>query len=437
MGRPYKIVIINKSDTTGGAAVVSFRLLEALRREGAEAGMLVAEKKSDSLHVRLAASKIKIKINFLLERLRIFIDNGFNRSTLFKIDTGEMGLPLWRNQLVKEADAVLINWVNQGMLSLKGISKILKSGKAVIWTMHDMWCMTGICHHAYSCIHFHKQCGNCHLLGKNESSDDLSHKVWKIKSNLYNNAKESGKRFSFVAVSSWLMGKGLESSLLKTMPVEVIPNPFDIPENPKIRVAKDKESEIIVLFGAARLDDPIKGLPVLKEMSGVIASRYPETARRLKIVTFGSVKDPAALEGFCLPLENSGILNAEEVRKAYERADILISASHYETLPGTLVEAQAYGCIPVSFNQGGQSDIVDHKVTGYLAEISEDLSVASKNLADGVVWAISQLEDSENYQKIILKMRENIKAKFSYNSIARQYIELIDKLLCKNGEKSD
>ena len=43
-----KILIINKSDSTGGAAVVSRRLMEALRAEGADARMLVVEKLTDS-----------------------------------------------------------------------------------------------------------------------------------------------------------------------------------------------------------------------------------------------------------------------------------------------------------------------------------------------------------------------------------------------------
>ena len=134
-----KIAIINKSDSIGGAAVVSRRLMEALRREGADARMVVVEKLSDSSFVEVAASKFQIFVKFLTERLRIFLANGFNRATLFQIDTGETGLPLWKLPLVKNADAVLINWVNQGMLSLKGVEKILKLGKPVIWTMHDMW----------------------------------------------------------------------------------------------------------------------------------------------------------------------------------------------------------------------------------------------------------------------------------------------------------
>lgn len=161
-----KILIINKSDSTGGAAVVSRRLMEALRAEGADARMLVVEKLTDSPFVEVAAPPEKEMIPFLAERLKIFLANGLSRKTLFKIDTASDGLPLWEHPLVKGADLVLLNWVNQGMLSLRGVRRILEMGKPVAWTMHDMWCMTGVCHHAAECRGFEKECGCCPLLGR-------------------------------------------------------------------------------------------------------------------------------------------------------------------------------------------------------------------------------------------------------------------------------
>ncbi len=92
-----KILIINKSDSTGGAAVVSRRLMEALRAEGADARMLVVEKLTDSPFVEVAAPPEKEMIPFLAERLKIFLANGLSRKTLFKIDTASDGLPLWEH----------------------------------------------------------------------------------------------------------------------------------------------------------------------------------------------------------------------------------------------------------------------------------------------------------------------------------------------------
>ena len=130
-----KVLLINKSDATGGAAVVTRRLMEALQAQGVDARMLVVERLTDSPSVGLAASRRASKVPFLAERLKIFLANGFNREHLFKVDTASDGLTLWRHPWVKEADVICLNWINQGMLSLRGIERIAAMGKPIVWTI--------------------------------------------------------------------------------------------------------------------------------------------------------------------------------------------------------------------------------------------------------------------------------------------------------------
>lgn len=417
-----KIVIVNKSDRTGGAAVVSFRLMEALRSIGIDARMLVVEKLTDSQYVEQAGSRLAINKNFIEERLKIFIANGFSRTTLFKIDTATDGLPLWNHPLIKDADAVILNWVNQGMLSLKGVRKILESGKPVVWTMHDMWCMTGICHHAAECREFHKNCEKCMLLGKEAIDKKLAGKIWRRKKKLYS----LQHKIKFVAVSNWLYGKSKESGLLADRDVSVIPNAFLFTDDVRRRIKKPAGDKITIGFGAARLDDPIKGLPVLVEMTRLLKSNYPELASRMELVTFGNVKNPESLSGIAVAHRHLGMVRGEDaVREIYEDTDIVVSSSSYETLPGTLVEAQAYGCVPVSFDRGGQRDIIDHLSTGYIAEYSDNIRVAAQHLAEGVVWAALKVDAPEEISEIREKMRREVVRKFSPESVARRYLEII------------
>lgn len=438
-----RVVIINKSDSTGGAAVVSRRLLEALRDCGVDARMLVAEKLTDSPFIALAASPIEIKERFMSERLAIFIENGFDRKTLFKIDTATKGLSLWKHPWVRDADAVLLNWVNQGLLSLKGIEKIIGTGKPVIWTMHDLWCMTGICHHPAQCDHYRKSCGDCFLLGKRQGPHDLSSKIWKRKSLLYGpRESSSGKNLKFVAVSRWLAEKAAQSSLLGQKTVSVIPNPFDfgksrnvedlIGEEGKTRKERKtgEEGKIKVLFGAARLDDPVKGFPVLIELTRLLNSQYSDLASRLELVTFGDIKDTALFSQLAIKHTHLGrIYGEEKIAEIYRDCQIVLSSSSYETLPGTLVEGQAFGCIPVSFNQGGQGDIIDHLSTGYIAEYNQDVKTAARNLAEGLAWADGIISNREAHLQIIGRMRERAIEKFDSANVARRYIALIQSMI--------
>lgn len=419
-----RIAIINKSDSTGGAAVVSRRLMEALRKEGVDARMIVTEKHTDSPFVVEAASEWRERIPFIEERLGIFISNGFDRETLFKIDTGSRGLPLWRHPLVREADAVFLNWVNQGMLSLSGVEKIIAAGKPVVWTMHDMWCFTGVCHHAGECERYIGECGCCPLLKGKSGENDLSRKVWSKKRRLPLSVR-------FVAVSNWLKERAKRSSLLRDADVRVIPNAFHIDSNDfEEALIQRKNDSIRLLFGAARLDDPVKGLPSLVEATKILRKENPQLADRIELVTFGAMKNPDSFDGLAIPVRHLGMIREEEkVKEIYKSGDILVSASEYETLPGTLVEAQAYGCIPVSFNRGGQNDIVDHKITGWLADRDEDPAVGGRNLAKGIVWAAGIAGDPNRREQMVRDMRESVVRKFSSESVAREYIRLVEEII--------
>ncbi len=418
-----KIALICKSDSTGGAAVVTFRLMNALRANGMDARMIVTEKKSGSPHVIEAASQNKSLVPFLAERLRIFAGNGFNRKTLFRIDTASDGLPLHRIPFVREADVICLNWVNQGVVSLKGIRKLAALGKPLVWTMHDMWNMTGICHHAGYCQKFlgpRGECGDCPLLEHKASKNDLSHKVWQHKRNLYDSVN-----INFVAVSTWLADTARKSSLMHDSDISVIPNAFDTTtiSLPTKTAVSDNRDSARIIFGAARIDDPVKNHHTLVEATKILADKYPQEAKRLELVTFGSLKDPDALKGVAIRHTHLGRISPEEIRDIYESGSVVVSTSEWETLPGTLIEGQAWGCVPVALDHGGQPDIIDHLSTGYLEPWSDNRKENALRIAEGILWGIN------NRNSVIQIMQHSVIEKFAENTVAEKYIRLFRKLL--------
>lgn len=419
-----KVVIINKSDATGGAAVVSMRLMIALRNLGVDARMLVAEKRSNSPFVVKAAGNLALKIPFLAERLKIFVANGFNRADLFKVDSASDGLPLWKHPLVSEADIICLNWVNQGFLSINGLKRIAKLGKPIVWTMHDMWNFTGICHHAGPCCRWHDRCGDCPFLGKKKAPGDLSEKVWKQKQEAYDFAARvlPSRRINFVAVSNWLAGLARNSSLLRNADISVIPNAFPLPSEPVEHLTHDK---FRIIMGAARLDDPVKGLPILVEATKYIRNNHPELAANMELVTFGNIRNPEAFNEIAIAHNHIGPVSGEDnIRHIYASGDAVVSTSLYETLPGTLVEGLAYGCVPVAFIRGGQTDIVDHLDTGYIAQWNDDIRAAARNIAEGLLWAMEKTSPEHR-----ARMLSAARLKFDAPAVAEAYISLFSRIL--------
>ena len=146
-----KVIVVNHSDMQGGAAIVSLRLVHALQEKGVDARMLVIDKQSDDTLVGVMRDKWRNKWNFLAERLGVFLRNGMRRDTLFKIDSGSHGINIVNHPWVKDADVVCLNWVNQGTMSMKSIKQLGATGKPIVWTMHDMWNCTGVCHYSFEC----------------------------------------------------------------------------------------------------------------------------------------------------------------------------------------------------------------------------------------------------------------------------------------------
>lgn len=416
-----KIIIINKSDETGGAAIVSRRLMDALRDKGVDARMLVVEKRTDSPFIERAASAAAIRRAFMAERLRIFMANGMNRADLFKVDTASDGLDLYRHRWVREADVICLNWVNQGMVSLSGLRHLLRLGKPVVWTMHDLWCMTGICHHPGDCLGFTRECGYCPFLGRAKGPADISHSVWKSKKAIYSEEPP----IHFVAVSRWLAQKASGSSLLREAAVSVIPNAFPVESFREGSGSTDGKFRIVT--GAARLDDPVKGLPFLLEAMRILKEKHPELAQRTELITFGTFKNPDAMKGVAVSHKHLGrVSGTEALSEIYGNADCVLSTSLYETLPGTLIEGQACGAFPVSFNRGGQADIIEHGTTGWLAEFPDcesDIRLGAERIAEGLAKAALR----SPRQRGIL--REEVIKKFSAESVADRYIALFDSLL--------
>ncbi|MDE6097892.1 MAG: glycosyltransferase [Muribaculaceae bacterium] len=405
-----KTVIINHSDTRGGASVVSYRLLKALKAEGADVKMLVCHKATDDPDVITAAPKWRCRIPFIAEHLGIFAANGFDRSSLFKISTGSDGLPLHRHPLVKSADAVILNWVNQGMLSLDTIRKLADSGKRIIWTMHDMWNLTGICHHAGSCSGYLRQCGKCPLINKKEKLNDLSHDILLRKKELYNSCD-----IHFVAVSNWLAGLARRSSLMAHSRISVIPNAFPIedflnpPDYDRNSLGLPAHKPLIVM-GAARLDDPIKNLPMAIKALNILADKGPDA----HAVFYGGIRHAEILNSLRLPFTYMGTIDEPaKLRSLMHHASAVLSSSDYETLPGTLIEGQAAGAIPVSFGNGGQSDIIDHLSSGYIARTGD-----ADDLAAGLGWAVTHPHDPDF-------LADSVRRRFSARAVARRYLELL------------
>jgi len=395
------------------------RIYKALRKNHVEAKMLVRDKISEDVNViSINTSWIAKKINFLRfvwERFIILLCNRFNYSDLYKVSIANTGTDIISHPLVEEADIIHLHWTNQGFLSIKNIHALVKTGKPIVWTMHDMWTCTGICHHAWGCENFMKECGCCPLIHSHKQKD-LSYRIFKTKHFI------SQSNIHIVTVSSWLKHMAQKSAITGNLMSSVIPNVIDLQNfqasdrasaRKKLNLPADKK---IISMGAYNIDDPIKGFIFLKQAMQKI---YPEN-KDILLVLFGNIKKKHILKDTSFPVIHLGHINDVScIAQLYAAADVNVVPSYYETFGQTITEAMACGCPSVSFNNSGQTDIIDHKINGYLAEYKN-----SEDLAKGISWVLSK-DRKGLADACIKKVRNN----YSEAIVAEQYINLYKNLL--------
>ena len=86
-----RVLIVNTSERTGGAAIAAHRLMDALNNNGVKAKMLVQKKETEDISVVGLNKPWLQRWRFLWERWCIFVRMWFSRKNLFNIDIANAG----------------------------------------------------------------------------------------------------------------------------------------------------------------------------------------------------------------------------------------------------------------------------------------------------------------------------------------------------------
>lgn len=416
-----RVLILNTSEKTGGAAVAANRLMEALNNNGVKAKMLVRDKETDRITVVGLRQSLMQQWHFLWERWVIFCHLHFSRRHLFEIDIANSGTDVTRMREFKEADIIHLHWINQGFLSLKVIRKILDSGKPVVWTMHDIWPATGICHITHECKRFQSSCRNCRYLGGSAGDNDFAYKTWCRKRRMLD-----GHHIHVVACSQWLAEEARKSSLLSGHSVESIPNPIDTrlfckssSEEARLRVGLPLNKRVI-LFAAQRATNVNKGMNYLVDACKMLAHDNPDMVQNVCVAILGGHAEEVMAE---MPFEAFPLGYTSDTARivdVYNASDVFVLPSLSENLPNTIMEAMACGVPCVGFKVGGIPEMIDHKRNGYVAKFRD-----AADLAAGIHWVLSEADSkelSDNCQK-------KVAACYSQQAVALKYIEVYNQAL--------
>ncbi|MDD5570029.1 MAG: glycosyltransferase family 4 protein [Bacteroidales bacterium] len=411
-----KILSLCNFDIHGGAARAMLRLHNGLKDAGIDSKILVCQKNCDDNSIfethtgRL--SKIINKTYQHYIRLGKGISDGSVESRFHP--------RLICDNIIREInkfnpDIVHLHWLSESFVKTETLSKIKVP---IVWTLHDMWPFTGGCNYDNYCGKYKLNCGKCPLL-KSNKDNDLSRKQHIRKYNYYNKIEN----LTIVSPSKWLGESAKESSLFSKRTIKIIP--YGIDTNKFKPVEKNKARNIlnlppdkkIILFGAiGATSDERKGFKY------IIPSLQKLKYQNIEFAVFGSSKGSEINENPKFKTNFFGHLKDDDLILLYSAADVMLAPSVQENLALTIIESLSCSTPVVSFDIGGNKDMINHKNNGYLAKPFE-----TDDFAAGIDYVLS--EEKNTADSLQENARKKVLCNFTNEISANSYIKLYKEIL--------
>jgi glycosyltransferase involved in cell wall biosynthesis len=409
--RGLRVLHLSTFDGEDGAARGSLWLHRALRARGCYSTMVVGRKRSadaDVLSPPSALARLWVTARMRLDHLplRRYSSHG-PMASFWTVGW----VPSRIGALAKRfaPDIVHLHWVGAGFLPIQAMKQF---GCPIVWTLRDMWAFTGGCHYTDGCTHYERDCGACPQLHSGREYD-LSRAIWSRKRRHWATAD-----LWLVPISTWLADCARSSSLLRTAPIEVIPNGLDLGRFQPVdrRHARDvcglPADRPIIVYGAVRATrDPRKGFHEL--LAALAKFREAPAHRDAVLVVFGDFK-PGELPDLGIESRYMGYVDDDQrLVRLYASADVAVMPSLQEAFGKTIIEAMACGTPVVAFDSGGPRDIISHRVDGYLATPFD-----TADLARGIGWCLAERRAG---RPLGAHARAKVEAKFDIAVVAARY----------------
>lgn len=223
---------------------------------------------------------------------------------------------------LKESAILHLHWI-VGAIGLATVNGLVQT-RLLFWTLHDYRPLTGGCHYPRGCEGFKVNCTDCPQ-ARPSFKALVSQNRHALRSLL------SSPNLTIVAPSE---GMRIAAEEAGARNVVKIPNPLDsfwlASQNERI----SPQDGLRFIFVAAKVDDPIKGLPLILRWWDA----RPNWFISLTLVGVNSLDYANTSKGVVA----RGPLDREGLRDELLRADVLVFASEEDNAPNVI--AEAVGC---------------------------------------------------------------------------------------------
>lgn len=253
-----------------------------------------------------------------------------------------------------------LHWT-PGVISIDEISKQLKSGSRIVWTLHDMWAFTGGCHFSDQCNEFLHGCTSCPQVKpifRTAVQKSFDRKL---------QALQSTNNLEIVTPSNWLKAQAQASKILAEKQIFVIPNPIDCEVFKPNQQTQTRHTDLVIGCSAANLNETRKGIELFIKWTDDYISKFPD--KKLSVLAVGS----GQIISDRVEVRTTGFVSdKKELSDLYNQMDIFVSLATSDNFPLNIGEAVASGLPTICRDSGGMPELVDHGKTGFLVSNIEE-----------------------------------------------------------------
>jgi glycosyltransferase involved in cell wall biosynthesis len=235
---------------------------------------------------------------------------------------------------------------------------------------------------------------------------------------------------ALVAVSN-----GLRDIAIKTddLPIKVIPNAIDLTRfTPLLPWEKERHQDgRVTLLFVGRLIKFKNVETLLKAVARV--KEQTDTPFVLKILGDGveraNLEEQTGELGLASYVQFEGWVNRAEIVTYYQTADLFVTASIWEGMPNTVLEAMACGLPIIAGEVQGCEDLVHRGENGYLVPAQDERALAE---------AIHQLLDNDlERERMGRQSRKIVERTFAWKRIAEAYAGVYTEVIHQDGAHRD
>lgn len=410
-----KIVHITKLPD-GGASWCAMRISHALTQQGIDSKMLLMQgrpnqnisiadidwlyKEHKNILVRLVMKVIRLILRPKFERL-IYLRKkaARNNNTTFFTSPITAYTNIINHPLIKEADIIHLHWISD-FIDFPSFFK--KVNKPIVWTIHDENPGLGGFHYR-----MHKKEASQEYLLLDKKYEDIKRK-----------AINGKNRPHLIAISNIMYSFLIRNNILGNCPISLIHNGVDCNLFHPISPLQCKKefglsfNKKIFLFSSFQIEDERKGLNIL------ISALDALNDNNIILICIGNYK--AIPKSNNIEIRCTGLIKDYEIlSKYYSASDFFVLSSLQESFAQTPLEAMACGTPVIAFPCGCIPELIN-KTNGIKCK---DFTIDA--LYEGITLALNSTYHRED-------IRKDVSSRFSYDVIAKQYMDLYRKILNKS-----